>query len=129
MFSNAYAQSAGGADILTSLLPLVLIFAIFYFLIIRPQNKRRKEHEAKVNAIAKNNQVITSGGIYGTVTKVEETTIDLEIATGTVVKVVKNTVLEVLEKPVKADKPEPKAKATKRKTAAKKASRKPSTKK
>lgn len=129
MFSNAYAQSAGGADILTSLLPLVLIFAIFYFLIIRPQNKRRKEHEAKVNAIAKNNQVITSGGIYGTVTKVEETTIDLEIATGTVVKVVKNTVLEVLEKPVKADKPEPKAKATKRKTAAKKASTKPSTKK
>lgn len=125
MFSNAYAQAApGGGDIFASLFPLILIFAVFYFLIIRPQNKRRKEHENKVNAIAKKDQVITSGGMYGTVTKVDETTLEIEIAKGTVVKVVKNTILQVLDKddsPVKEEKKAPaKTKTTKKKASAKK---------
>ena len=99
MFENAYAQAtAGGGDIFASLFPLILIFAIFYFLIIRPQNKRRKEHESKVNAIARGDEIVTSGGMYGTVKSVDEATIEVEIARGVNVKLIKHMVLEVTKK-------------------------------
>lgn len=123
MFANAYAQqaTASGGDIFASLFPLILIFAIFYFLIIRPQNKRRQEHENKVNAIVKNDQVITSGGMYGKVANVDDTSVDVEIARGVVVKVVKNTILDVVGADAKADKTADKAeKKTQSKTPAKK---------
>ena len=115
MFENAYAQAAaGGGDIFASLFPLILIFAIFYFLIIRPQNKRRKEHENKVNAITRGDEIVTSGGLYGTVKGVEEATIDVEIARGVTVKLVKQMVLEVTKKEAVKEK----------KTAAKKTTKK-----
>ena len=113
MFENAYAQAAGGGDIFASLFPLILIFAIFYFLIIRPQNKRRKEHENKVNAIARGDEIVTSGGIYGTVKGVEETTIDVEISRGVSVKIVKHMVLEVTKKEAVKEKKKPAKKAKK----------------
>ena len=99
MFENAYAQAApGGGDIFASMLPIILIFAIFYFLMVRPQNKRRKEHENKVNAITRGDEVVISGGIYGTVKAVEEKTIEVEISRGVSVKQVKHMVLEVTKK-------------------------------
>ena len=120
MFETAYAQAAGtagGGDIFASLFPLILIFAIFYFLIIRPQNKRRKEHENKVNAIAKGDEILTSGGMFGTVTAVEETTVNVEIAKGVTVKLLKHMVMDVTPK---AETKKPAAKKTAAKKTAKK---------
>lgn len=99
----AYAQAAGapgGADsFLLQLLPLVLIFVIFYFLLIRPQQKRAKEHKMMIDNLRRGDQVILAGGIYGKVTKVQgDDEADIEIAEGIKVKVVKSTVAQVVSK-------------------------------
>lgn len=98
--SPAYAQAAGGGggEFITGILPLVLIFAVFYFLLIRPQQKRMKEHKAKVEAVRRGDRVVTGGGIIGTVTKVEDTQLQVEIAEGVKVKVAKATLSDVLTK-------------------------------
>ena len=113
--SEAYAQAAGaapgGADMLASFLPLVLIFVVFWFLMIRPQQKRMKAHRALVTALKKNDKVVTNGGIFGTVTKAVdgENDVEVEIATGVKVRVLRSAVSEVLNrtatdaKPAKAD--------------------------
>ncbi|MEL6266879.1 MAG: preprotein translocase subunit YajC [Pseudomonadota bacterium] len=104
MFATpAYAQTAGaapgGGDFLVQLLPLILIFVIFYFLLIRPQQKRAKEHQAMIEALRRGDQVITSGGMYGKVVKVrDDNDIDVEIAEGVKVRVVKSTVAQVVSK-------------------------------
>ncbi len=99
--SPAYAQAAGGGggEFITGILPLVLIFAVFYFLLIRPQQKRAKEHKSKVEAVRRGDRVVTGGGIIGTVTKVEDTQLQVEIAEGVKVKVAKATLSDVLTKP------------------------------
>ena len=99
----AYAQAAGGAggepNFLMSMLPLVLIFVIFYFLLIRPQQKRQKEHKTMVENLRRNDQVVTAGGILGKVTKVrEDDTVEVEIAEGTKVRVQKATLSNVVSK-------------------------------
>ena len=82
--SNAYAQSAaGGTGGLLSFLPIVLMFVVLYFLMIRPQMKRQKEQKAMIDALAKGDEVITAGGILGKVTKVTEAYVTLEVADGT----------------------------------------------
>jgi preprotein translocase subunit YajC len=79
--SNAYAQSAGGADQqLLGFLPIILMFVVLYFLMIRPQMKRAKEHKSMIDALAKGDEVITSGGIVGKVSKVGETYVTVEVA-------------------------------------------------
>lgn len=79
--SNAYAQGAGsGGSMLASFLPMIAIFAIFYFLIIRPQLKRTKDHRAMVDAIKKGDEVVTNGGIAGKVVKVTEEWVHLDVA-------------------------------------------------
>ena len=96
----AYAQAAGapaGAGLI-SFLPIVLIFGIMYFLMIRPQQKKAKEHRALVQALRRGDQVVTSGGIIGKVAKVSDTELEVEIATGVKVRVVKHTVTQVLSK-------------------------------
>lgn len=100
LISEAYAQAGGGTtDMLTSLLPLVLIFVVFYFLLIRPQQKKMKEHKAMIEAVRRGDVVTTSGGIIGKVAKVQEDGIvQLEIAEGVKVKVVKGTISEVRAK-------------------------------
>lgn len=100
LISEAYAQAAGGTtDMLTSLLPLVLIFVVFYFLLIRPQQKKMKEHKAMIEAVRRGDVVTTSGGIVGKVTKVQEDgLVQIEIAEGVKVKVVKGTISEVRSK-------------------------------
>ncbi|WP_156209651.1 preprotein translocase subunit YajC [Pseudorhodobacter wandonensis] len=101
MFATpAYAQAAGGAmGAVTSLMPLILIFAIMYFLLIRPQQKKLKDHKAMVEALRRGDQVLTQGGIVGKVVKVaEDGIIEVEIADGVKVKVVKHTIAQVMSK-------------------------------
>jgi preprotein translocase subunit YajC len=89
------AQATGG---LLSFLPLIVIFVVFYFLLMRPQIKRAKEHRKMVEAMAKGDEVVTSGGIAGRVHKVEETFLVLEIADGVRVRMQKNAVASLLPK-------------------------------
>ncbi len=94
-----YAQAAGGGSAFTSFIPLILIFAIMYFLLIRPQQKKAKDHKAMVAAVRRGDQVVTQGGIVGKVTKVrDENEIDVEIAKGVKVRVVKSTLAQVISK-------------------------------
>ena len=80
-------------------IPLILIFAIMYFLLIRPQQKIVKEHQNMVAALRRGAQVVTQGGLIGKVTKVkEENEIEVEVATGVKVRVVQNTIAQVLSK-------------------------------
>ncbi|MEL6640993.1 MAG: preprotein translocase subunit YajC [Pseudomonadota bacterium] len=83
-----------------SLIPLLLIFAIMYFLLIRPQQKKLKEHQEMVAALRRGDQVVTQGGVIGKVTKVKDDSneIEVEIAQGVVVKVVRSTITSVLNK-------------------------------
>jgi len=87
----------GGA--IAQFLPLVLIFAIMYFLLIRPQQKKVKEHQAMIEAVRRGDQVITQGGIVGKVTKVKDDgEVEVEIADGIKVRVIKATLAQVLNK-------------------------------
>ena len=98
----AYAQAGGaGADagFLASLVPLILVFVIFYFLLIRPQQKRVKEHKAMVESLRRGDHVITGGGIYGRVTKVREgDEVEVEIADGVRVRLNRSTISAVTSK-------------------------------
>ena len=98
--SPAYAQAAGGsAGAFGSFIPLILIFAIMYFLLIRPQQKKVKEHQAMVAALRRGDQVVTQGGLIGKVSKVkDDQEVELEIADGVKVRVVRNTIAQVLNK-------------------------------
>ena len=101
--SNAYAQTAGAADpgimgSLTTFAPLILMFVVMYFLTIRPQQKRQKELRTMMDALAKGDEVITSGGMLGRVIKVTETYVTVEVAAGTEVIVQKNAVTALLPK-------------------------------
>lgn len=91
----AYAQAAGGAGGaagIASFLPLVLIFVIMYFLMIRPQQKRAKEHRAMVEALKKGDEIVTQGGLIGKISAVRENEIEVEIASGVKVRVIRSTV-------------------------------------
>jgi preprotein translocase subunit YajC len=90
------ATSAGGPSGLWQFAPLVGMALIFWFLIIRPQMKRQKEHQQKVQSMKRGDQVVTGGGIVGKVTKVDDTYVELEIAQGVKVKVVKQTITELV---------------------------------
>jgi preprotein translocase subunit YajC len=91
-------MSQGGFDIM-SFLPLLMIFVIFYFLLIRPQQKKMKDHQAMLAAVRRGDKVVTSGGLIGTVSKVNsDTEVLLEIAENVKVRVVKSMISEVLSK-------------------------------
>ena len=97
--SNAYAQTAAGADGgLMSFLPIILMFVVLYFLMIRPQMKRQKEQKAMMEALAKGDEVVTAGGILGKITKVTDAYVTLEIADGTEVTLQKVAVTTLLPK-------------------------------
>ena len=103
--SSAYAQTApaalGGEGMqssLMSLLPLVLMFVVLYFVMIRPQMKRQKEHKTMVEALAKGDEVATAGGVLGRVTKLGDTYLGVEIAPGVEVQVQRTAVVQVLPK-------------------------------
>ncbi|MFC0201524.1 preprotein translocase subunit YajC [Paracoccus rhizosphaerae] len=105
----AYAQAAGGAGAgaaFAQFIPLILIFAIMYFLMIRPQQKRLKQHRAMVEAVKKGDQVVTQGGILGKVAAVRDDELEVEIAQGVRVRVIRSTLAQVVSKtePVAANK-------------------------
>ncbi|KQU58038.1 preprotein translocase subunit YajC [Sphingomonas sp. Leaf339] len=102
---SAYAQTAAGAAggaaqgsgiaSFLSLAPLFLVFVVFYFLMIRPQQKRMKTLQQAVEAVKKGDNVVTAGGIVGKVTRVEDTIVEVEIAPNTRVRVVKSTLTDI----------------------------------
>lgn len=103
LVTPAYAQDlggAGGTDMFASFIPIILIFVIFYFFLIRPQQKKTKEHKNMVEALRRGDQVLTQGGIYGKVTKVKEGEEDLEveIAKDVRIRVLRSAVGQVISK-------------------------------
>lgn len=99
--SPAYAQAAGAAPSSTTaflfqMVPLLLIFVIFYVLMIRPQQTAMKKHKEKLGAVKKGDNVITGGGLVGKVTRVEDDQVEVEIATGVKVKAIKSTLTDVM---------------------------------
>ncbi|HHV48941.1 preprotein translocase subunit YajC [Azonexus hydrophilus] len=101
MISLAYAQTAGAADAsggFMQLLPMILMFGVLWFLMIRPQMKKAKEHKALLAALQKGDEVVTGGGLTGRVTKVGEAYVHVEIAEGVEVVVQKPSVVIVLPK-------------------------------
>lgn len=102
LISQAHAQAAGAASTagggiaaFVQIAPLILIFVAFYFLMIRPQQRRMKALQASVAAVKKGDTVVTAGGLMGKVTKVDETVVEVEIAANVRVRVVKATLAEV----------------------------------
>ncbi len=100
--SNAFAQAPAAAPAagssLMSLLPLVLMFVVLYFVMIRPQQKRQKEHRAMIDALAKGDEVVTGGGLLGKVTKVGETYVSIELSTGVEAQCQRTSIVQVLPK-------------------------------
>jgi len=103
--SSAFAQTApaaaGGGDMsssLMSMLPLVLMFVVLYFVMIRPQMKRQKEHRTMIDALAKGDEVATAGGVLGKVTRLGDTYIGVEVASGVEIQVQRSAVVQVLPK-------------------------------
>jgi preprotein translocase subunit YajC len=109
LISTAYAQAAGpaaggGGFDLISMAPLVLIFVVFYFILIRPQQKKMKDHRSLVAGLRRGDRVVTGGGIIGQVTKVlGDNELQVEVAEGVRVRVVRSSITEVLSKPAPAE--------------------------
>lgn len=97
MGSGAQGGSDGGS--FTAFIPLILMFGIFYFLLIRPQQKKAKLHQEMINALSKGDRVITSGGIHGRITAVDDTTVTLEIADKVRIKVVRGNIATIHQSP------------------------------
>ena len=98
----AYAQAAGGAGgagAIAQFIPLILIFVIMYFLILRPQQKRMKDHRNMVAELKRGDQVVTQGGLIGKVTDVKDDELTVEIAQGVKVRVVRATIAQVVTQP------------------------------
>jgi len=104
LISEAHAQSAPAAAAespfggITGMLPLVLMFVVLYFVMIRPQMKRQKEHKSMIDALAKGDEVVTTGGMLGKVTKMGESFLTIEIATGVEIQVQRSAVVQVMPK-------------------------------
>jgi preprotein translocase subunit YajC len=103
--SSAFAQTAPAAAVdgglmssLTGMLPLVLMFVVLYFVMIRPQMKKQKEHRAMIQALAKGDEVATAGGLLGKVTKLGESYLTLELAAGVEVQLQRSAIVQVLPK-------------------------------
>ncbi len=94
----AQAAASGTASTLTTLLPLVLIFVVFYFLLIRPQTKRAKEHREMVGKLAAGDEVVTNGGILGRISAVTDSFITLEVAPGVSISVQRHQVAQLMPK-------------------------------
>ncbi len=99
--SSAYAQALGGSsptDMMTSFLPMIAIFVVFYFLLIRPQQKRSREQRELLAALDKGNEVVTGGGLVGRIARLSDQYVTLEIASGVEVTVQRGAVTQLLPK-------------------------------
>ena len=105
LISTAYAQSFGGgaggqAGGIEAFAPLILIFVVFYFLLIRPQQQRAKKHKAMLEALRRGDKVVTGGGIIGSVVKIlNDTEVEVEIASNVKIRVMRGSIQDVLNKP------------------------------
>jgi preprotein translocase subunit YajC len=117
--ANGAAGAGGGMEGLMQFAPLVLIFVVFYFLMIRPQQKRQKEHQALVKAAKRGDRIVTSGGILGVITKANDTDndVEVEIAQGVKVRVVRSAISDVVNKNPEAAKVAKDTTVTKEKSA------------
>ena len=97
MLAAAGAAPGGATSFFVNMFPLILIFVIFYFLMIRPQSKRMKAHQAEIMAVKKGDDIITGGEIRGRVTKVTDDEAEVEIASGVKVRVIKSTISTVVQ--------------------------------
>ena len=99
MITLAYAQSSTQGELgIAQFLPLILMFVVLYFLMIRPQTKKAKEHKEMVLKLSKGNEVLITGGIYGTIAEINDKTILLDISNGTTIKVQRTSVQNVFPK-------------------------------
>ncbi|MGB5305235.1 MAG: preprotein translocase subunit YajC [Gammaproteobacteria bacterium] len=99
LISDAMAAAPQGqGDQLMSFLPLIVIFVVFYFLLIRPQSKKAKEHKQMVGSLAKGDEVVTNGGLLGRISKVGESFLEVELADGVTVKVQRQAVASLMPK-------------------------------
>lgn len=107
LISNAFAQAAPPAPVgatqsmfgsLGSILPLILMFVVLYFVMIRPQMKRQKEHRALIDALAKGDEVLIAGGVVGKIAKLNESYVHVEVAQGVEIQVQRPSVMQVLPK-------------------------------
>ena len=99
MINYAYAQAAAQQpSMLASFIPLILIFLIFYFLLIRPQQKKQKEHKILLDSIQRGDEILSSGGILGKVIKVDNDKLTVEISKGVNVTIIRSTVADVVKK-------------------------------
>ncbi len=97
--SDAYAQATPQPDMFTGLfLPMIFLVVVFYFLIIRPQSKRTKEHKAMLSELKKGDEVVTSGGLLGKVARIGENFIEIEVAENTFVRIQKQAVSNLMPK-------------------------------
>ena len=115
MISTAYAMGATGGQAgqaggIAGFLPIIILFAIFYFLLIRPQQKKAKEHREMIANLKKGTRIVTSGGIYGTIVSIDDTTIGLEIAEKVKIKISRGNVAAQIADNDSAQKSEPKKK-------------------
>jgi preprotein translocase subunit YajC len=95
---NAWAQDGGSTGQLASFLPLIVIFVLFYFLLIRPQSKRQKEHKQMVEGLGIGDEIVTGGGVLGKITEVGEQFVTVEIADKVAVKIQRHTIASLLPK-------------------------------
>ena len=107
MFDIAYALGQGGAGGegaggFAGFIPLILMFVIFYFLLIRPQQKKAKEQQNMINNLKKGDRIITSGGVHGTIMSLGDTTVSLEIAENIKIKINRGNVAGLMQKPSSA---------------------------
>lgn len=98
LISSAYAQSGQPQGGLVSFLPLILIFAVFYFMLIRPQMKRAKEHRKMVADLAKGDEVVTNGGLLGKITALDDSFVTLKLADNVEIKLQRHAVASVMPK-------------------------------
>lgn len=96
-FANP-SGTEGGPSLFTSFIPILLLFVIFYFLLIRPQQKKQKQHQGLISNLRRGDKIVTNGGLYGTVVDVKDHVIVLKIADDIKVELVKNAVATVIEK-------------------------------
>ena len=98
LISNAYAQDAASTGGLMGFLPLILIFVVFYFMLIRPQMKRAKDHRNMVSSLSKGDEVVTNGGILGKITDVGDSFVTLQLADNVSIKVQRHAIANVMPK-------------------------------
>ena len=99
---NAYAQQAAAsgqqASPLVSLLPIVLIFVVFYFLLIRPQKKQQEEHKKMIQAVNKNDEIVTSGGVHGTIVNLKDTTVIVRVDDNVKIEIQRSAIASIKKK-------------------------------